>query len=78
MGLPIGQTYLRKMWQNGLRTTKSRYWTGHQSLDLNPIVDRTEKGCVDEENYKPDSLTTVSSAAYLKMLLEGEEHLPQI
>uniref|UniRef100_A0AAZ3PZB8 Tc1-like transposase DDE domain-containing protein n=1 Tax=Oncorhynchus tshawytscha TaxID=74940 RepID=A0AAZ3PZB8_ONCTS len=29
---------LPKMWQNGLRTTKSRYWIGHQkSPDLNPI-----------------------------------------
>lgn len=60
MGLPIGQTYL---WQNGLRTIKSRYWTGHQSLDLNSIGDWTEKGCVNEETYKPDSLTTVLSAA---------------
>ena len=28
---------LPKLWQNGLRTTKSRYWSGHQSPDLNTI-----------------------------------------
>jgi hypothetical protein len=28
---------LAMLWQNGLRTTKSRYWSDHQSPDLNPI-----------------------------------------
>ena len=29
---------LSKLWQNGLRTTKSRYWSGHHKA-LNPIED---------------------------------------
>ena len=29
---------LPKLWKNGLRTTKSRYWSGHHKApDLNPI-----------------------------------------
>jgi hypothetical protein len=39
MGLPNGQwpqAYF-KLWQNGLSITKSMYWSGHQSPDLNPI-----------------------------------------
>jgi hypothetical protein len=40
MGLPNEQmtpSIHPKLWQNGSRTTMSRYWSGHQSPDLNPI-----------------------------------------
>ena len=67
MGLQNGQlppSILPKLWQNGLRTTKARYWSGHhESLTsiLYNIWGRTEKACASKEAYKPDSVTPALS-----------------
>jgi hypothetical protein len=55
---------LPKLWQNGLRTTKSRYWSGYQSPDLNHIEhlgQKNEKVCASREAYKPESVTPALS-----------------
>ena len=48
---------LPKLWQNGLRTTKSRYWRGHHKA-LTSIL---WKICASKEAYKPDSVTPALS-----------------
>jgi hypothetical protein len=48
---------LPKFWQNGLRTTKSTYWSGHHKALNRNVVGRTEKVGASEETYKPDSVT---------------------
>lgn len=71
-----------KFWQNGLRTTKSRClkWPS-PSPDLNPMekfVSRTEKACVINQAFKPDSVTPIlfggtakTPATYREKLVEG-------
>ena len=48
---------LPKLWQNGLRTTKSRYWSGQHKpwpQSYRKFVGRTEKACARK---KPTNLT---------------------
>ena len=54
---------LPKLWQNGLRTTKSRYWSGHHKAMriYREFVGRTEKECASKEANKPDSVTLALS-----------------
>ena len=51
---------LPKLCQNGLRTTKSRYWSGHHDALLpqshRQFEGRTEKARASKEAYKPDSV----------------------
>uniref|UniRef100_A0A8C7RFG4 RING-type domain-containing protein n=1 Tax=Oncorhynchus mykiss TaxID=8022 RepID=A0A8C7RFG4_ONCMY len=53
-----------KLWQNGLRTTKSRYWS-----DLNPIENlRAEL----KKAYKPDSVTPIPQMWHTKVMPQEE------
>jgi hypothetical protein len=69
---------LPKLWQNGLRTTESRYWRGHHKT----IVGRTEKACANKEAYKPDSVTPALSGGMGQnspnILWEASGRLPEI
>uniref|UniRef100_A0A4W5KN88 Protein phosphatase 4, regulatory subunit 1 n=1 Tax=Hucho hucho TaxID=62062 RepID=A0A4W5KN88_9TELE len=49
------------LWQNGLRTTKSRYWSGHQSPDLNPI----ENVCAELKRRVSEIIRKVASCQAL-------------
>uniref|UniRef100_A0AAZ3PS99 Tc1-like transposase DDE domain-containing protein n=1 Tax=Oncorhynchus tshawytscha TaxID=74940 RepID=A0AAZ3PS99_ONCTS len=91
MGLPNGQwtmtpSILPKLWQNGLRTTKSRYWSGP---DLNPIENLWAelKKCVGAR--RPTNLTQLHQLCqeewaeihptYCGKLVEGyPKHLTQV
>uniref|UniRef100_A0AAZ3NSQ0 Tc1-like transposase DDE domain-containing protein n=1 Tax=Oncorhynchus tshawytscha TaxID=74940 RepID=A0AAZ3NSQ0_ONCTS len=80
---------LPKLLQNGLRTTKSRYWSGYQSPDLNPIETLWAelKTCVQAR--RPTNLTQLHQLCqeecakihptYCGKLLEGyPKHLAQV
>jgi hypothetical protein len=55
---------LPKLWQNGLRTTKSRFGvaiTKPWPQSYRKCVGRTEKACASKGAYKPDSVTPALS-----------------
>jgi hypothetical protein len=61
MGLPNGQCILPKLWQNGLRTTKSRYWSGHHFNPIENVWAELKKRVRARRPYKPVSVTPALS-----------------
>ena len=74
-----------KVVEKDLRTTKSRYWSGHHKLltsSYRKFVGRSEKACVSKEVYKPDSVTPALSGGMgqnsLNLLWEACGRLPEM